>query len=214
MRNPCMASIPLRARLRSTCCSCTRSPRAGESAGSSSSRMEMSRTNASLRMSRTTSATVSLRSRTVSWGAPFLRSARSRSITAAARMPSSTISPRISRNSPRSMGSTSMRRWPAWAQLRIAVNGWLSSCASDVVSSPIVATRLTWPRSSRSFCNSTSATLRANRLANTSPTRWSCCFRSSDVARSSPIVLNTNPPTIFPPASSGSATCGLTRYVR
>ena len=38
-------------------------------------------------------------------------------------------------------------RWAAWAQLRIAVNGWLSSCASDVVSCPIVATRLTWPRS-------------------------------------------------------------------
>ena len=91
-----MASRPLRTRFRTTCCSCTRSPRTGGSCGASSRRTDTLRRTASPLTRRATSPTISLTSSDVNSRPPFLSRPRSRWITSPARLSSSTMSVRIS----------------------------------------------------------------------------------------------------------------------
>ena len=209
-----MASRPLSTRFSTTCWSCTRSPRAFGRSDASSRLIDTLRMIVSLLMSHATAPTTSLRSSGTNSGSPFLIRARSPLITAAARLSSATISHRISRTFSSSTTSAARRRWAACALLRIAVSGWLSSWASDAVSSPRAETRPMWVRSCRSRKASSSLCLRDSALAKTSPRRWSCWISSSDFARSAPTVLKIRPPTTIPLTSRGTATCGLTRFTR
>ena len=52
--------------------------------------------------------------------------------------------------SARSGGSSASRRPAAWVDARMAVSGWLSSCARPAASSPSVFNRPIWPRRSSS----------------------------------------------------------------
>src|SRR4029453_6784821 len=91
-----------------------------------------------------TSATTPLMSRGLCSSSPFLTRTRTRRITSAARVSSATMSFMISRSSAMFGASASRSFCATSALLRIAVNGWFSSCASDAGSSPRAETPPMW----------------------------------------------------------------------
>ena len=137
-----IASQALINRFSRTCCSCTRSPRLS---GMSAPRREANSTwcaTSCPRASPSASPTRWLTSSGWKSALPFFNSSRRRPMTSPARLSSVTISLSISRISSRSISFRASNSSAACALLRIAVSGWLSSCASAPESSPRIATRV------------------------------------------------------------------------
>ncbi|MNY09254.1 hypothetical protein D3C86_1421620 [compost metagenome] len=75
-------------------------------------------------------------------GGDFLISWRMRPSTSPARLASLTMRVSASPTSLTLGGCAPSQRSPAWALVTVAAIGWLTSCAIDAASCPMVATRL------------------------------------------------------------------------
>src|SRR5215472_8081014 len=126
-----------------------------------------------------------------------------------ARASSRIISSSAASISIRSGVSAVSRRLAAFALFKIAPSGWLSSCAREAVSSPIVITCETCRNSSASRRISASARFRSKAFPKISATSLRRCTSCSDQCFSKRTAPNRRAPTSTPPTRNGIVTLDL-----
>ena len=134
-----IASIPLRRRLKITCCSCTRSPSVVGRLVSKSVSTTICFLTVSLWIRLSTSSMTSLTFRAILSRAVFLKSARICRTTSPAAFPSRMILSAATFALAKSAGSADNHCMHARPFATTALRGWLTSCAMEAASSATVA---------------------------------------------------------------------------